>query len=28
LIGMEVTGVYWKPVHWVLEASCRCPRCG
>jgi transposase len=21
LVGMEATGVYWKPVHWVLEAS-------
>ncbi len=20
LVGMEATGVYWKPVHWVLEA--------
>lgn len=19
LVGMEATGVYWKPVHWVLE---------
>ncbi|MBP7879331.1 IS110 family transposase, partial [Candidatus Neomicrothrix sp.] len=19
-VGMEATGVYWKPVHWVLEA--------
>lgn len=21
LVAMEATGVYWKPVHWVLEAS-------
>ena len=21
LVGMEATGVYWKPVHWVLEGS-------
>ena len=21
LVGMEATGVYWKPVHWVLEAT-------
>ena len=21
LVGMEATGVYWKPVHWVLESS-------
>ena len=21
LVGMEATGVYWKPVHWVLEES-------
>jgi transposase len=21
LVGMEATGVCWKPVHWVLEAS-------
>ncbi len=21
LVGMEATGVYWKPIHWVLEAS-------
>ena len=21
LVGMEATGVYWKPVYWVLEAS-------
>jgi transposase len=21
LVGMEATGIYWKPVHWVLEAS-------
>jgi len=21
LVGMESTGVYWKPVHWLLEAS-------
>jgi transposase len=21
LVGMEATGVYWKPVHWVLEDS-------
>ncbi len=20
-MGMEATGVYWKPVHWVLEDS-------
>jgi hypothetical protein len=26
LVGMEATGVYWKPVHWVLEAWSR--RCG
>ena len=19
LVGMEATGVYWKPVHWILE---------
>src|SRR5680860_572231 len=19
LVGMEATGIYWKPVHWVLE---------
>jgi transposase len=18
-VGMEATGVYWKPVHWILE---------
>jgi transposase len=23
LVGMEATGVYWKPVHWVLEDSVR-----
>lgn len=21
LVGMEATGVYWKPVHWVLEEA-------
>ncbi len=21
LVGMEATGVYWKPVHWVLEGA-------
>ncbi len=21
LVGMEATGVYWKPVHWILEDS-------
>ncbi len=21
LVGMEATGVYWKPVHWILEES-------
>jgi len=21
LVGMEATGVYWKPIHWVLEAT-------
>ena len=21
LVGMEATGVYWKPVHWVLEGQ-------
>lgn len=21
LVGMEATGVYWKPVHWVLESQ-------
>ena len=21
LVGMEATGVYWKPVHWVLEGT-------
>ena len=21
LVGMEATGIYWKPVHWVLEGS-------
>ncbi len=21
LVGMEATGVYWKPVHWVLEGE-------
>jgi transposase len=21
LVGMEATGVYWKPVHWVLETA-------
>lgn len=21
LVGMEATGVYWKPVYWVLEVS-------
>ena len=21
LVGMEATGIYWKPVHWVLEDS-------
>ena len=21
LVGMEATGVYWKPVHWVLEET-------
>ena len=25
LVGVEATGVYWKPVHWVLEAWW--PRC-
>lgn len=19
LVGMEATGIYWKPVHWILE---------
>ena len=23
LVGMEATGVYWKPVHWVLEGQVR-----
>ena len=23
LVGMEATGVYWKPVHWVLEDEIR-----
>ena len=21
LVGMEATGVYWKPVNWVLEEA-------
>jgi len=21
LVGMEATGVYWKPIHWVLEEA-------
>ena len=21
LVGMEATGVYWKPVHWILESD-------
>ena len=21
LVGMEATGVYWKPVHWILEGE-------
>jgi len=21
LVGMEATGVYWKPVHWILEEA-------
>ena len=21
LVGMEATGIYWKPVHWVLEEA-------
>ena len=21
LVGMEATGVYWKPVHWILEGD-------
>ncbi|MGQ0826266.1 MAG: IS110 family transposase [Actinomycetota bacterium] len=21
LVGMEATGVYWKPVHWILEGA-------
>jgi transposase len=21
LVGMEATGIYWKPVHWVLEGQ-------
>ena len=21
LVAMEATGIYWKPVHWVLEGS-------
>jgi transposase len=24
LVGMESTGVYWKPVFWLLEERCEC----